>query len=75
MLINMIIPLCFVHSAYFLVSRLALCPYSCVSDVKVWAVADSKRQGFIGFKEFTTAMQVVLSILFVAFFVRKLVRV
>lgn len=26
---------------------------------QVWAVADSKRQGFIGFKEFTTAMQLV----------------
>ncbi|KAF7149856.1 hypothetical protein RHSIM_Rhsim02G0104600 [Rhododendron simsii] len=26
---------------------------------QVWAIADSKRQGFIGFKEFTTAMQLV----------------
>lgn len=64
----MIFPFCFVHSANFLVCRLALCPHSCASVVKVWAIADSKRQGFIGFKEFTTAMQVVLSILFVAFF-------
>ena len=26
---------------------------------KVWALADSKRQGFLGFTEFITAMQVV----------------
>ncbi|KAI8567352.1 hypothetical protein RHMOL_Rhmol02G0115100 [Rhododendron molle] len=26
---------------------------------QVWAIADSKRQGFIGFKEFTIAMQLV----------------
>ncbi|CAM6123882.1 unnamed protein product [Calypogeia fissa] len=26
---------------------------------KVWTVADSKRQGFLGFKEFITAMQVI----------------
>lgn len=26
--------------------------------VKVWAIADSKRQGFLGLKEFITAMQV-----------------
>lgn len=32
---------------------------------KVWAIADSKRQGFLGFKEFITAMQVLISSLFV----------
>ncbi|PIN09310.1 Endocytosis/signaling protein EHD1 [Handroanthus impetiginosus] len=26
---------------------------------QVWAIADSKRQGFLGFKEFTTAMQLI----------------
>ncbi|PHT35389.1 hypothetical protein CQW23_23089 [Capsicum baccatum] len=26
---------------------------------KVWAIADSKRQGYLGFKEFITAMQLV----------------
>ncbi|KAL2495522.1 EH domain-containing protein 2 [Forsythia ovata] len=26
---------------------------------KVWAIADSKRQGFLGFKEFITAMQLI----------------
>eukprot|EP00252_Welwitschia_mirabilis_P018650 TRINITY_DN4149_c0_g1_i1.p1 TRINITY_DN4149_c0_g1~~TRINITY_DN4149_c0_g1_i1.p1 ORF type:complete len:544 (-),score=111.30 TRINITY_DN4149_c0_g1_i1:210-1841(-) len=26
---------------------------------QIWAVADSKRQGFLGFKEFVTAMQIV----------------
>ncbi|XP_057816322.1 EH domain-containing protein 1 isoform X2 [Cryptomeria japonica] len=26
---------------------------------QVWAVADSKRQGFLGFKEFVTAMQII----------------
>jgi EH domain-containing protein 1 len=25
---------------------------------KVWAIADSKRQGYLGFAEFVTAMQV-----------------
>lgn len=25
---------------------------------KVWAIADTKRQGFLGFREFVTAMQV-----------------
>lgn len=30
---------------------------------KVWAIADSKRQGYLGFKEFVTAMQVVVRIL------------
>jgi EH domain-containing protein 1 len=30
------------------------------ADLKqVWAVADVKRQGFLGFKEFITAMQVI----------------
>jgi len=30
------------------------------SDLKqVWAIADSKRQGFLGFKEFVSAMQVI----------------
>lgn len=27
--------------------------------MKVWAIADSKRQGFLGFNEFVTAMQVI----------------
>ena len=27
-------------------------------DIKVWAIADSKRQGYLGFFEFMTAMQV-----------------
>ncbi|XP_022868101.1 EH domain-containing protein 2-like [Olea europaea var. sylvestris] len=26
---------------------------------QVWAIADSKRQGFLGFKEFITAMQLI----------------
>ncbi|KAL0442961.1 UNVERIFIED_CONTAM: EH domain-containing protein 1 [Sesamum latifolium] len=29
---------------------------------QVWAIADSKRQGFLGFKEFTTAMQNSISL-------------
>lgn len=34
---------------------------SCISFCsKVWAIADSKRQGYLGFKEFITAMQVVV---------------
>lgn len=31
-----------------------------VSPLKVWAIADSKRQGYLGFSEFVTAMQVFL---------------
>lgn len=30
--------------------------------MQVWAIADSKRQGFLGLKEFITAMQVVVNI-------------
>lgn len=30
------------------------------SPLKVWAIADSKRQGYLGFSEFVTAMQVFL---------------
>lgn len=30
-----------------------------ISCLKVWAVADSKRQGYLGFNEFVTAMQVL----------------
>lgn len=33
-------------------------PFAVVS-FKVWAMADSKRQGFLGFTEFIVAMQVV----------------
>lgn len=32
---------------------------------KVWAIADTKRQGFLGFKEFITAMQVPTVFVFV----------
>lgn len=32
--------------------------------LKVWAIADSKRQGFLGLNEFITAMQVFYMILF-----------
>lgn len=28
--------------------------------MKIWAIADSKRQGFLGFGEFVTAMQVYM---------------
>ncbi|KAK9077579.1 hypothetical protein SSX86_005916 [Deinandra increscens subsp. villosa] len=39
---------------FFVMSNLAR------QDLKqVWAIADSKRQGFLGFKEFITAMQLV----------------
>ena len=31
----------------------------CLCLLKVWAIADSKRQGFLGFREFITAMQVL----------------
>ncbi|KAK3011484.1 hypothetical protein RJ639_012489, partial [Escallonia herrerae] len=30
-----------------------------VTLIQVWAIADSKRQGFLGFREFITAMQLV----------------
>ncbi|KAJ9551316.1 hypothetical protein OSB04_015361 [Centaurea solstitialis] len=33
------------------------CPF--IRHLKVWAIADSKRQGFLGFKEFITAMQLI----------------
>lgn len=36
----------------------------CFVHVKVWAMADSKRQGFLGLPEFITAMQVVYKFLF-----------
>lgn len=32
--------------------------------MKVWAIADAKRQGYLGFKEFITAMQVSCDIFF-----------
>lgn len=37
-------------------SELTVSPYL---SPKVWAMADSKRQGFLGLTEFITAMQVV----------------
>ncbi|KVI02296.1 hypothetical protein Ccrd_019419 [Cynara cardunculus var. scolymus] len=33
------------------------CPF--IRHFKVWAIADSRRQGFLGFKEFITAMQLI----------------
>ncbi|KAD4178853.1 hypothetical protein R6Q59_022407 [Mikania micrantha] len=40
--------------SFFVMSNLAR------EDLKqVWAIADSKRQGFLGFKEFITAMQLI----------------
>lgn len=35
--------------------------YGVLCFLKVWAIADSKRQGFLGLKEFITAMQVSIS--------------
>lgn len=36
-------------------------PYNLtITCLKVWAIADSKRQGFLGLKEFITAMQVLI---------------
>lgn len=37
------------------------------SFLKVWAIADKKRQGFLGFSEFITAMQVLIIIIFISF--------
>lgn len=38
------------------------------SSSKVWAIADSKRQGFLGLTEFITAMQVTFILLY---FIKK----
>lgn len=48
------------HFFIFLVTKLFLCfsPY----QTKVWAIADSKREGYLGFKEFVISMQVILFI-------------
>jgi hypothetical protein len=35
---------------------------------KVWALADTKRQGFLGFGEFVTSMQVKLLFYFIFVF-------
>ncbi|CAA2997147.1 EH domain-containing 1-like [Olea europaea subsp. europaea] len=37
------------------------CGKATASHQKVWAIADSKREGFLGYKEFITAMQVPLN--------------
>lgn len=44
-------------SFYFLYSGLSLFGSKKLLELQVWAVADVKRQGFLGFKEFVTAMQ------------------
>lgn len=41
--------------------------------LKVWAIADSKRQGYLGFTEFITAMQVGSIIFPVSYLVAMLI--
>lgn len=41
----------------------------CIMFVKIWALADSKRQGFLDLAEFVTAMKVVdRMLLWIVFF-------
>lgn len=45
-------------SLYYLVFWIvSFWSYEKLLELQVWAVADVKRQGFLGFKEFVTAMQ------------------